>query len=163
MKALRRAAALVAATAIALVALPVGPAVAKWFAASTQSTTATADTLGAGKTPTAAAAGRTVTVSWGASTLTTTGVAATSYTVTRLDANDAETTVTCAAPAALLSCVEHAVPAGTWRYKVTPAFHAGSSRRAARRSSLPGTSARWTTKARGRTVVFSNTRRWAFQ
>lgn len=124
MRSLRRSVVLGSIAALALVALPAGPAVAKWFAASTSSTTATADTLGAGLQPTTVAAGRTVTVSWAASTLTTTGVAATSYAVTRLDANDAATAVTCSAPTALLSCVEHAVPAGAWRYKVTPAFQA---------------------------------------
>lgn len=119
----RRALAALALVTTLAALLPAGRAAALWLAQSSASTTSTADTLGAGATPTVTAAGATTTVTWTASTLTTTGVAATAYSVTRLDANDAETAVTCGSPSTLLTCTEHGVPAGTWRYKVTPAFH----------------------------------------
>lgn len=114
--------ALAALAVVVAVALPAGRAVADWLATTAVTATSSADVLGAGAQPAASVAGRTATVTWAATTLTTTGLTATGYTVERLDAADAATTVTCEAPAAVRTCVEHAVPTGSWRYRVTPTY-----------------------------------------
>jgi hypothetical protein len=75
----------------------------------------------AGNTPTASVAGRSVTVSWAASNLPD-GTAIASYTVTRYDTSGNVQTIGsgCSGTIAALTCTESAVPAGTWRYAVTP-------------------------------------------
>jgi hypothetical protein len=79
---------------------------------------------GAGSSPTPTTSGRNVSLTWPTSTYSN-GVAVPSYLVQRYNA--AGTVVqtigsgTCAALVTGLTCTESAVPAGSWRYSVTPA------------------------------------------
>ena len=71
-----------------------------------------------------AGAGRTVTVEWGTSTLSN-GNPVDGYVVRRYDAGTAalQTTLAgCAGSVTATSCVESGVPAGQWKYSVTPVF-----------------------------------------
>ncbi len=74
-----------------------------------------------GPTPAALAVGRDMTVTWSESTLTG-GTPASDYLVRRYDTNSVEANVGagCAGLVGGLSCVESAVPAGTWQYTITP-------------------------------------------
>jgi hypothetical protein len=97
---------------------------ALWVASSSSAShgVAAAASVNQGATPTASAsAGRTVSVSWGASTLSN-GVAVAGYLVKRYVSGGAvQTTLAgCSGTIAALSCVESDVPAGSWRYTVTP-------------------------------------------
>jgi hypothetical protein len=100
---------------------------AYWTASATSGSTgaAAAAIVNQGATPTAtAAAGRKVTVNWGASTLSN-GRAVDGYIVKRYDAGTGslQTTLTgCAGTITATSCVETGVPAGQWKYSVTPVF-----------------------------------------
>src|SRR4029453_15912479 len=86
---------------------------------------AVASTVNQGPTPTAnlAALGREVSVSWGTSTLAN-GAPVTGYLVKRYPAGGGVGTIspigTCAGTVAATSCLEDDVPAGTWKYTVTP-------------------------------------------
>ena len=97
-----------------------------WSAGSTlggNGTTA-ASIVNQGATPTATVVGRAITVSWTASTLAN-GQAVTGYRVKRYDAGTLapQTILTaCTGTIAATSCVENSVPAGSWRYSVTPLF-----------------------------------------
>ena len=81
--------------------------------------------VGGGAVPTVSVAGAaSTTISWGASTLTD-GTAVGRYLVRRFDAStDVAQTITagCSGTITGLTCTETAVPAGSWRYTVTPAF-----------------------------------------
>jgi hypothetical protein len=115
--------ALFAAFALVLVG---GAAWSYWLAAVTAGSAgaATATSVGAGATPTANASGSSVTVSWAASTLAN-GQAVTGYEVRRYNSSTlAQQTVlsSCTGVVTALTCVESSVPAGTWRYSVTPVF-----------------------------------------
>ncbi|HTN23605.1 MAG TPA: chitobiase/beta-hexosaminidase C-terminal domain-containing protein, partial [Solirubrobacteraceae bacterium] len=111
------------------VAALAGAAWAYWSANATAGSVgaAVAATVGQGATPTASAVpGRKVDVSWGASTLTN-GHAVDGYVVRRYDAGTGalQTTLTgCTGTVAATSCTERGVPAGQWRYSVTPVFGA---------------------------------------
>jgi len=78
-----------------------------------------------GATPTASAAGAAVTVSWAATTLTS-GQAVTGYQIKRYDAGSpfAQQTIlsACTGTITALTCLESAVPSGSWQYTVTPRF-----------------------------------------
>ena len=77
-----------------------------------------------GAVPIASTAAGTATVTWGASTLSD-GTAVSGYVVKRYDASSlVEQTITsgCSSIVTGLTCTESAVPTGTWRYTVTPAF-----------------------------------------
>jgi Concanavalin A-like lectin/glucanases superfamily len=83
---------------------------------------AAATTVGAGATPTAVSAGTTVSLSWAPSTLAN-GSAVTGYLVKRYNATTlvAQTILSsCAGTIAVTSCSESSVPAGSWRYSITP-------------------------------------------
>jgi hypothetical protein len=74
-----------------------------------------------GATPTLSVAGSNVTMTWTASTIG--GTSVTAYTVRRYDANTlAPQTIgsSCSGTVSALTCTEAAVPAGTWKYTVTP-------------------------------------------
>jgi hypothetical protein len=82
---------------------------------------AQAATVNQGATPTATADGQTVTVTWGASTLSN-GVEVDGYVIKRYNTSDVQQTIltSCTGTIAALSCVETGVPAGQWKYSVTP-------------------------------------------
>ncbi|MDQ1645512.1 MAG: hypothetical protein QOJ50_1696, partial [Cryptosporangiaceae bacterium] len=98
---------------------------AYWGAASNAggNGAAVATTVNRGSTPTAAAGiGPRVTVTWTAATMAN-GQAVTGYTVKRYEANTGalQTTLSgCSGTIAALTCTETTVPAGEWKYTVTP-------------------------------------------
>lgn len=115
-----------------LIAIPLvlvlvgGTAWAYWIAGSTagSSGASAATSVGVGSTPTASAAGSAVTVSWAASTLAT-GQAVSGYQVKRYDATTLalQTILTaCTGTVTATTCVESAVPTGSWKYSITPVF-----------------------------------------
>ena len=116
-----------AATLAAFVALAAvgATAWAIWSApaGATSHGAAVAAGVNQGATPTASAgAGRAVTVSWGASTLTG-GHAVDGYVVKRYDSagGTAQTVLAgCSGTISATSCIEAGVPAGGWKYSVTP-------------------------------------------
>jgi hypothetical protein len=113
-------------TTLALQAAP--PAMAYWTAAGTGAAFGMTDTLGAGNQPGGVASGSTVTVSWAQTIfdgLPLGGYLNGGYSVRRYPvgggsalAPGCDTTVT--GGAAVLSCSEANVPAGSWQYTVTP-------------------------------------------
>ncbi len=114
---LRRAIALLASL---LALADAGQASAAWSHASAGSASGKALQMPAGSQPTATVSNRSVTVSWTASTLRGQGVSG--YLVKRYDAAGNLQTIGsgCSGTVSGLSCTEAAVPAGTWRYSVTP-------------------------------------------
>ncbi|MDR6438949.1 hypothetical protein J2790_004124 [Paenarthrobacter nicotinovorans] len=101
-----------------------GPAAsAFWGSISSGPAAAKADSLAQGARPAASISGANVTVSWTAST-TAAGRPVTGYSIARYSSATAGTRIpatgACAGTVAALSCVESAVPAGTWYYTVTP-------------------------------------------
>lgn len=110
----------------ALLVLVGGAAWSYWLVAVTAGSagSALATSVNAGATPTANASGANVTVSWSASTLAN-GAAVTGYEIRRYNSSTlALQTIlsACTGVVATTSCVESSVPAGTWRYTVTPVF-----------------------------------------
>ncbi len=105
---------------VLLLALP-GEAVAHWLAGGSGNARAKADALGAGATPTTSVTGRNVQVSWTGTTFHD-GSPADGYVIRRYTNAGAVQTIldACTGTIAGLTCTEHAVPAGTWRYGVTP-------------------------------------------
>lgn len=105
-------------------ALVAGVAYAYWSATSSPGSNgaSAATSVNSGATPSAVAAGTTVTVSWAASTLVN-GVAVDGYLVKRYDAATlvAQTILTaCTGTVTTTSCIESAVPQGSWKYSITP-------------------------------------------
>ena len=85
---------------------------------------AAATSVNAGATPAASASGTSVTVSWSASTLAT-GQAVSGYRIARYNANTlvAQTVLSnCSGVITGTTCTENSVPAGSWKYAVTPVF-----------------------------------------
>ena len=108
--------------AVAAVGFP-GGAAAGWSLTGSGSGAARAKMLGAGNVPTASKSGHKVTVSWTASSYTN-GGAPGAYVVKRYDASTgALQTIgaSCAGTITALTCTENGVPAGSWKYTVTPA------------------------------------------
>ncbi len=98
-----------------------GVAAAAWVASGTGFAYSEANTAPAGNVPTASVSDQNVTVSWSASSFPG-GGAVSGYVVTRYNPSDQAQTVlsSCSGTISGLSCTENAVPAGTWRYTVTP-------------------------------------------
>jgi hypothetical protein len=98
-----------------------GLAHAAWDAGGEGTLTSRAVTMPAGAAPSASLAGDDVTVAWEARALPG-GTPVGGYTIRRYDsggqAHDAGGA--CAGTVATLTCVEHDVPAGTWRYAIVP-------------------------------------------
>lgn len=122
----RTIAALLVVSLAWVVAFSGGAAWAYWHAGTVAGSngSSAATSIGGGATPTATAAGTTVTVSWTASTLAT-GAAVSGYRVARYDAATltAQTILSgCAGTVSSLTCVESAVPSGSWKYSITPVF-----------------------------------------
>jgi hypothetical protein len=118
--------ALLLVSASALLMLVGGAAWSYWLATATAGSAgaALATSVNAGATPTANASGANVTVSWSASTLAN-GMAVTGYEIKRYNSSTlAVQTIlsACTGVVTATSCVESSVPAGTWRYTVTPVF-----------------------------------------
>jgi len=106
---------------VLLVMLAADPAHAAWSAAATGPAAARAVTMPTGSAPAAFVSGTDVTVRWPAATMSD-GTAVEGYRVERVDANGnaAPVAAACAGPITGTACVEHGVPAGTWRYFDTP-------------------------------------------
>lgn len=109
---------LIAALAVALF-LP-AVAGASWNSNGPGNGFGKADSVAAGNTPTASVSNRSVTVNWGA---TGGSVPVTGYVVKRYSTGGAQQTIgaNCSGIVTGTSCTEDSVPAGNWRYTVTPA------------------------------------------
>ena len=94
---------------------------AAWITSGTGFAYSEANTAPAGNVPSASASGQNVTVSWSASSFPG-GGAVSGYVVTRYNPSDQAQTVlsNCDGTISGLSCTENSVPAGTWRYTITP-------------------------------------------
>lgn len=107
--------------ALVLLLVP-GTAFASWIVVGTGTGAGRADTVPVGTAPSVAVTGRNVTVSWPAASFAD-GTPVTGYRVARYDAVSqiaATVATACDGVVTALSCVEAAVPPGTWRYRVTP-------------------------------------------
>ncbi|HEX2784578.1 MAG TPA: hypothetical protein VHN36_13415, partial [Ilumatobacteraceae bacterium] len=112
---------LLVSVAVALLAGALHHATAMYSSISNGTGQNQAAVVPVGNTPTASAAGRDMTVSWAQSVMPD-GSPVSGYVVRRYDVGGVEDTVlsSCNGIVASLSCVENAVPAGTWRYTITP-------------------------------------------
>lgn len=112
------------ALTLAAVSLTGSVAYASWVASGSGPGGGGSVTTGAGNAATSAVSGRNVTLTWPASTYSN-GVAVASYLIKRYDAAGAvlQTIISgsCATLVAATTCTQTAVPAGSWRYSVTPA------------------------------------------
>jgi hypothetical protein len=112
----------VVALSIAVAALAfASAALASWQSSGSGSGYSRAKTIPAGNTPSANVSNRKVTVSWSASTLPG-GGAVGGYLVNRYNTGGTQQTIgaDCSGTIAALTCTEKAVPAGSWKYTVTP-------------------------------------------
>jgi hypothetical protein len=96
---------------------------AAWSVAASGTGAAKAKSMSAGNTPSASVLGNDVTVTWAASTFPEGGSIPT-YIVKRYNLVGAAQTVLadCAGTVSGTTCTENNVPAGTWKYSVTPAL-----------------------------------------
>ncbi|GIV00569.1 MAG: hypothetical protein KatS3mg014_2184 [Actinomycetota bacterium] len=104
------------------VVLAPGLALAAWTAAGSGDAFGRAFAMPAGSTPSVSVTGRNVTLSWSGSTFPN-GDPVDGYVVRRYPSGGgASQTVLadCAGTVTTTSCVEHAVPAGSWVYTITP-------------------------------------------
>lgn len=108
------------AAALVLLVLVPAAALASWTRGGSGSSAAKARSLVAVAQPTASVSNRSVTVNWSAPA---SGAPPTGYLVKRYDNSGTAQTIgaACSGTIATTSCTEAAVPAGTWRYRVTPA------------------------------------------
>jgi hypothetical protein len=109
------------AAGVALVAGPIGQA--SWSLPAAGQSAARAHVMPAGQVPSATVSGSNVTVTWAASVFAG-GEPVGGYVVKRYNGvtgTPATTLAGCAGVVAALTCTENGVPAGTWRYSVTPA------------------------------------------
>jgi len=107
--------------ALGLLLIP-GVAVAAWTASGVGSASSKAFSMPTGTTPSVSVLGRNVTVSWTAAAFPN-GDPVAGYVVRRYPngGGPAQTVLPdCDGTIGGTSCTEHAVPAGTWRYTVTP-------------------------------------------
>lgn len=115
---MRRAlvASMLAITALAAFATPAG---ATWNDQGSGSAYSAAKSMPAGNAPTASVSGRNVSLNWSASSGS---VPVDGYIVRRYSTGGAQQAIgaDCSGTVAGLACTEHAVPAGAWRYTVTP-------------------------------------------
>lgn len=111
-------------TVVVVLSLALGVAWAHWTTGSAPGGhgASAAATVEQGSTPSATVSGRTVTISWAAATLST-GDPVDGYLVTRYDAialTPQPIGPGCTGTITATSCAESTVPAGQWRYSVTP-------------------------------------------
>lgn len=111
---------LLAAIAAVLLGSPAA-ADASWAHGGSGSQAAKAVTMPAGNQPTVSVSGRNATVSWSASAFPG-GTAVAGYVVKRYDTSGNAQTIGsgCSGTVSALTCTENAVPAGSWKYSVTP-------------------------------------------
>ena len=98
-------------------------AVAGWLLARSGSGAAMAKTLGSGNVPNGSVSGHKVTVTWTASSYTNGGTPA-GYIVRRYNASTGVLQTigaNCSGTITVLTCTENGVPAGPWKYTITPA------------------------------------------
>ncbi len=121
---MRARVALTVAIVTAVVASP-GVARASWGSGGAGEAYGRAVSMPSGKTPAVSVTGRNVSVSWAAATFPD-STPVNAYLVERYDAGAMAQGVgaSCAGSVAALSCIEAAVPPGTWTYAVTPRHHA---------------------------------------
>jgi hypothetical protein len=95
-------------------------AAAAWVANSTGNGYSKGLTMPTGATPTVSTSTNNVTVSWAASTIG--GAAVSGYTIKRYDSSNTLQTIgaACSGLITTTSCTETSVPAGHWKYTVTP-------------------------------------------
>jgi hypothetical protein len=107
--------------AIAIVVIVPMAAMAAWGSGGTGSSYAKARSMPAGNQPTATVSGRNVTVSWSASSFPD-STPVSGYIVARYNTSGVAQTIktNCTGTITATSCVEQGVPAGTWRYGVSP-------------------------------------------
>lgn len=118
-----RAMLLAAAFVLAVLTTLAPTASASWKPAGTAGQSAAkARSMPTGATPTTSRTNRNVAVSWAKSTFAGTTVAVTGYTVKRYDTSGVVQTIgsACNVTITVLTCTETGVPAGSWRYAVTP-------------------------------------------
>ena len=110
---------LIAAALLLLILVPAA-ALASWQRGGSGSGAAKARSLVAVAQPTASVSNRSVTVNW---TAPASGAPPTGYLVKRYDNSGTLQAIgaACSGTIATTTCTEAAVPAGTWRYRVTPA------------------------------------------
>jgi hypothetical protein len=101
--------------------VPSAAAQAAWTTGGAGSQSARAITLPAGNQPAASVSNRNVTVSWAVSNLPG-GSPVSGYVVKRYDGSGNVQTIgsACSGTVSALTCIEQAVPGGTWKYSVTP-------------------------------------------
>jgi hypothetical protein len=98
-----------------------GTASASWNHSGNGSSSSKAKTMPTGNQPTASVSNRDVTVSWSQSTFAG-GTPVSGYAVKRYDTNGNSQSIgsNCSGTVSGLTCTENGVPAGTWKYTVTP-------------------------------------------
>jgi hypothetical protein len=108
------------AIAVLAIALPT-TATASWQGNGSGTGYLRAKTMPTGNQPTASVSNRDVTVSWAQSTFSG-GGAVSGYAVKRYDTNGNSQNIgsNCSGTVSGLTCTENGVPAGTWKYTVTP-------------------------------------------
>jgi hypothetical protein len=99
-----------------------GTAYGQWGLSSAGAAASRAETMPSGNPPTTSVSGRNVTVSWTQSNFTDAGAQVNGYLVRRYDSGGQAQTVLsgCSGTISVLACTEQAVPAGDWKYSVTP-------------------------------------------
>jgi hypothetical protein len=106
---------------VAALAAQTGTAAAAWAPSGNGSGAAQAKQMPSGNQPTASVSNRDVAVSWAASSFSGGGNVS-GYTVKRYDTNGNSQSIgsACSGTLSGLTCTENRVPAGTWKYSVTP-------------------------------------------
>jgi hypothetical protein len=99
-----------------------GVAQASWGGSGSGHTFSKARSMPTGNTPTTSISGRNVTVSWTASSFAGGGPDVSDYTVKRYNTGGTVQTIgaNCSGTISALTCTENNVPAGNWKYSVTP-------------------------------------------
>jgi hypothetical protein len=118
---IRRNAKTILVGAVCMLAGMAWTAVASWHPTSSGTAWTKAHSMPAGNTPSASATNRSVMLVWPASTFPG-GGSADGYVVKRYDlSNQAQTVLSgCSGTITTLTCTEDAVPAGSWKYSITP-------------------------------------------
>ena len=100
-----------------------GGAAAAWVLTGSGGAAAMAKTLGSGNVPSGSVSGHKVSVTWTATSYTNGGAAA-GYLIRRYNATTGVLQAigaNCSGTISALTCTENGVPAGSWKYTVTPA------------------------------------------
>ena len=115
-----RARLIIVAAIVALVVVPIS-AFASWSTPGSGAGYGKAHSMPAGNTPTTSISGRNVTVSWTASSFSG-GPSVSSYLVKRYNTGGTLQSIgaNCSGTIAALTCTENNVPAGSWKYSLTP-------------------------------------------